>query len=140
MEREHIASLTADIAGSYVANNKLDSESVGSLVTTIYRALADLGAEQTEVESPEPVVSVRASIKKDHLVCLACGKKMKMIKRHLNTEHGMTPNEYREAYGLPESYPLVAPDYAKTRSELAKKIGLGKNPNQKRGRKAAGSK
>lgn len=140
MESEHIISLTADIAGSYVANNKIDAESVGSLVTAIHGALADLGAEQTEFEPPEPVVSVRASVKKDHLVCLACGKKMKMIKRHLNTEHSMTPKEYREAYGLPESYPLVAPDYAKTRSDLAKKIGLGKSPNQKRGRKAAGSK
>ena len=140
MEKEDLISLTSFITTAYVTNNKLDVEAVGSFVSDIHVALASLGQEQSEVEAPEPAVSIRASIKKDHLVCLACGKKMKMLKRHLSTEHGMTPREYREAYGLLESYSLVAPEYAKTRSELAKKIGLGKNPNQKRGRKAAGSK
>ncbi|WP_234028136.1 MucR family transcriptional regulator [Qipengyuania aquimaris] len=140
MRNEDLIVLAVDITSAYVASNQIASERVGSLVANIHGALANLGKEQFEAEAPEPAVSIRASIKKDHLVCLACGKKMKMLKRHLSTEHGMTPKEYREAYGLPDSYSLVAPDYAKTRSDLAKKIGLGKNPNQKRGRKAAGSK
>ena len=84
-------------------------------------------------------MSVRASVKQDHLVCLEDGKKMKMLKRHLMTDHGMTPEEYRARWNLPSDYPMVAPNYAEKRRELAKKIGLGRKPGQKRGRrKAAG--
>ncbi|MGB3796162.1 MAG: MucR family transcriptional regulator, partial [Alteraurantiacibacter sp.] len=78
-----------------------------------------------------------ASVKNDHLVCLEDGKKMKMLKRHLMTDHGMSPEEYRERWNLPADYPMVAPDYAEKRRELAKKIGLGRKPGQKRGRKKA---
>jgi predicted transcriptional regulator len=77
---------------------------------------------------------VRASVKRDHLVCLEDGKKMKMLKRHLMTEHGMTPDEYRQRWGLGADYPMVAPEYAETRRDLAVKIGLGRKPGQKRGR------
>ncbi|MXO46857.1 transcriptional regulator [Erythrobacter vulgaris] len=140
MENEDLIVLTADITSAYVANNKVGAESVGKLVTDIHQALASLGQQSAESEALEPVVSVRASVKKDHLVCLACGKKMKMLKRHLATEHDMSPAEYREAYGLSGDYPLVASDYAETRRELAKKIGLGTDPNQKRGRKGSGKK
>ena len=77
----------------------------------------------------------RSSVKKDHLVCLEDGKKMKMLKRHLMTEHGMTPDDYRQRWGLAADYPMVAPDYAETRRDLAVKIGLGRKPGQKRGRK-----
>ena len=80
-------------------------------------------------------MSVRASVKQDHLVCLEDGKKMKMLKRHLMTDHGMTPEEYRARWNLPSDYPMVAPNYAEKRRELAKKIGLGRKPGQKRGRK-----
>ena len=84
-------------------------------------------------------MSVRASVKQDHLVCLEDGKKMKMLKRHLMTDHGMTPEEYRARWNLPSDYPMVAPNYAEKRRELAKKIGLGRKPGQKRARrKAAG--
>ncbi|MXO50142.1 transcriptional regulator [Erythrobacter gaetbuli] len=140
MEKENLIILTGDIASAYVANNEIGFESVGRLVTDIHGALALLGQQANEVEPAEPVVSVRASLKNEHLVCLACGRKMKTLKRHLANEHGMTPQEYRDAYKLPADYPLVAPAYAKARSEHAKKIGLGKNPNQKRGRKPADKK
>lgn len=140
MENEDLIILTADITSAYVASNKVGAESVGKLVTDIHQALASLEQQPAESETLEPVVSVRASVKKDHLVCLACGKKMKMLKRHLATEHDMSPAEYREAYNLSGDYPLVASDYAETRRELAKKIGLGKDPNQQRGRKASGKK
>lgn len=140
MENEDLIILTADITSAYVTNNKVGADGVGKLITDIHQALASLGQQQAEDEAPEPVVSVRASIKKDHLVCLACGKKMKMLKRHLATEHDMSPAEYREAYSLSDDYPLVASDYAETRRQLAKKIGLGTDANQKRGRKASGKK
>ena len=89
----------------------------------------------TEEAKPEPAVSIRSSVKPDYVVCLECGKKMKMLKRHLSTDPGLTTDEYRARWGLNADYPLVAPNYAKTRRELAKKIGLGRKPGQKRGRK-----
>lgn len=139
MNAESLITLTADITSAYVAHNQVEADKVGSLVSNIHQSLASLGQGQTEVKAPEPVVSVRASVKKDHLVCLVCGKKMKILKRHLAAEHGMSPEEYRQAYNLSGDYPLVASDYAETRRELAKKIGLGKSPNQKRGRKSSAS-
>lgn len=140
MDNQDLINLTADIASAYVASNKIEAENVGKLVADIHGALSSLGDQGSSEEAPEPVVPIRSSVKKDHLVCLACGKKMKMLKRHLRTEHDMSPAEYREAYNLSSDYPLVAPDYAETRRALAKKIGLGKDPNQKRGRKASGKK
>lgn len=102
----------------------------------MHGALASLGEPQEPVEElPNPAVSIRASVKKDHLVCLEDGKKMKMLKRHLMTEHGMTPDDYRERWGLNVDYPMVAPDYAATRRDLALKIGLGKKTTQRRGRR-----
>ena len=132
---EMLITLTSDIVAAHVANNTLSVEEVPTLITTVYSALAGLGGSAAPVEErPEPAVSVRASVKRDHLVCLEDGKKMKMLKRHLMTEHGMTPDEYRERWGLSKDYPMVAPDYAETRRDLAKKIGLGRKPGQKRGR------
>jgi predicted transcriptional regulator len=119
-----------------VSNNNVPLESVPGLISTIYNALASLGqAAPVEAARPEPAVSVRASVKRDHLVCLEDGKKMKMLKRHLMTEHGMTPDDYRARWGLAADYPMVAPEYAETRRDLAVKIGLGRQPGQKRGRK-----
>ena len=101
----------------------------------MHEALASLGgAGPQEEERPDPAVSIRASVKRDHIVCLEDGKKMKMLKRHLQTEHGMAPDEYRARWNLPGDYPMVAPEYAETRRDLAKKIGLGRKPGQKRGR------
>jgi len=133
---ETLITLTSDIVAAHVSNNTIAVEDVATLISTVYGALAGLGgAAPVEEARPEPAVSVRSSVKKDHLVCLEDGKKMKMLKRHLMTEHGMTPNEYRQRWGLGGDYPMVAPDYAETRRVLAVKIGLGRKPGQKRGRK-----
>ena len=133
---ETLITLTSDIVAAHVSNNNVPVEDVPTLITTVYHALAGLGGAAPVIEEkPEPAVSVRASVKKDHIVCLEDGKKMKMLKRHLMTEHGMTPDEYRQRWGLGGDYPMVAPDYAETRRDLAKKIGLGRNPTQKRGRR-----
>ena len=134
---EMLITLTADIVTAHVANNDVDGASLPGLIESVYGALSGLGTQEAVEERPEPAVSVRASVKNDHLVCLEDGKKMKMLKRHLMTDHGMTPDEYRERWNLPADYPMVAPDYAEKRRELAKKIGLGRKPAQKRGRRKA---
>ena len=127
---------TTDIVVSYVANNSLGADDVSSLIRGIYGTLAGLGQESAAPAArPDPAVSIRSSIKRDHIVCLEDGKKMKMLKRHLMTDHGLTPDEYRARWGLPSDYPMVAPDYAEKRRDLAKKIGLGRKPGQKRGRR-----
>ena len=133
---ETLITLTTDIVVSYVANNSLGADEVSSLIQNVYGTLAGLGNEGAAAEArPEPAVSIRSSVKRDHVVCLEDGKKMKMLKRHLMTDHGLTPDEYRARWGLGPDYPMVAPDYAEKRRELAKKIGLGRKPGQKRGRK-----
>ena len=133
---EMLITLTSDIVAAHVSNNTLSVDEVPTLISTVYGALAGLGGSAPLEEArPEPAVSVRASVKRDHLVCLEDGKKMKMLKRHLMTEHGMTPDDYRQRWGLAADYPMVAPDYAETRRDLAVKIGLGRKPGQKRGRK-----
>jgi len=134
---EMLITLTSDIVTAHVANNNVNVTDVPSLISSVYTALAGLGHKIVEVARPEPAVSIRASIRPEYLVCLEDGKKMKMLKRHLMTAYGMTPEAYRERWGLPADYPMVAPDYAEKRRELAKKIGLGRKPGQKRGRRKA---
>lgn len=136
--QEMLITHTTDIVVSYVSNNSLGADEVSSLIQNVYGTLAGLGNDGAVAEArPEPAVSVRSSVKKDHIVCLEDGKKMKMLKRHLMTDHGMTPEEYRARWNLPSDYPMVAPDYAEKRRDLAKKIGLGRKPGQKRGRRKA---
>ncbi|OYX66964.1 MAG: transcriptional regulator [Sphingomonadales bacterium 32-64-17] len=135
--REMLITLAADIVTAHVANNSVEVSDVPVLIETVYGALAKLGGETVEEAKPEPAVSIRASIKPDYLICLEDGKKMKMLKRHLKTAYDMTPEEYRERWNLPADYPMVAPNYAETRRELAKKIGLGRKPGQRRGRRKA---
>ena len=133
---ETLITLTSDIVAAHVSNNSVAVEDVPTLISNVYSALSSLdGAGSPAEPTPDPAVSVRSSVKKDHLVCLDCGKKMKMLKRHLSTEHDMTPEDYRARWGLSADYPMVAPDYAATRRDLAVKIGLGRKPGQKRGRK-----
>lgn len=135
--KETLITLTSDIVAAHVSNNNVEVSDVPTLISTVYQALAGLGGEAVvEVERPEPAVSIRASVKPDYIVCLEDGKKLKMLKRHLMTHYGMTPDEYRQRWGLPGDYPMVAPNYAERRRELAKKIGLGRKPGQKRGRRA----
>ena len=132
---ETLITLTSDIVAAHVSNNNVDVGEVPTLISNVYSALSGLGAGGGATEEvPDPAVSIRSSVKKDHLVCLDCGKKMKMLKRHLSTEHDLTPEEYRARWNLSADYPMVAPDYAATRRDLAVKIGLGRKPGQKRGR------
>ncbi len=137
---EMLITLTADIVTAHVANNNTDADALPSLIENVYGALAGLGTSEAVEEKPEPAVSIRASVKKDKIVCLDCGRDMKMLKRHLSTDHGLTPDEYRERWNLPADYPMVAPAYSDTRRKLAKDIGLGRKPGQKRGRRKAAAK
>jgi predicted transcriptional regulator len=134
--QETLITHTTDIVVSYVANNSLSAGEVSSLIQNVFGTLSGLGQQSAAAEErPEPAVSIRSSVKKDYVVCLEDGKKMKMLKRHLMTDHGLTPDEYRARWGLPSDYPMVAPDYADKRRDLAKKIGLGRKPGQRRGRR-----
>ena len=142
LERKRLITLTSDIIAAHVINNDVDAGELPLLITNVYGALAVLGQSQTEAEErPEPAVSIRASVKPDYVVCLEDGKKMKMLKRHLRTDHDMTPQEYRMRWNLPVSHPLVAPGYSEKRRELAKKSGLGRKPaaRVKRRKKLAAS-
>lgn len=123
---ETLITLTSDIVAAHVSNNNVDVSDVPSLISNVYAALSGLGeATQEEETPPEPAVSIRASVKPDYIVCLEDGKKLKMLRRHLMTHYGMTPDDYRAKWGLPADYPMVAPNYAERRRALAKEIGLG---------------
>jgi predicted transcriptional regulator len=136
MEKETIVTLTADIVSAHVSNNSVAANDLPNLIRSVYSALSGVTAEEiVEAERPEPAVSVRASVQKDAITCLECGASMKLLKRHLTAEHGMTPDAYRARWDLDADYPLVAPSYAERRKELAVEMGLGKAPNQKRGRR-----
>lgn len=133
---ETLITLTSDVVAAHVSNNSVAVDDVPGLIEKVFGALSGLGKGAAEAATPpEPAVSIRSSVKPDYVVCLDCGKKMKMLKRHLSTDHGLTTDEYRQRWGLPADYPLVAPNYAERRRELAKKIGLGRKPGQRRGRK-----
>lgn len=126
-EREdELLDLTAQIVTSYVANNATAISDIGTLISRTHSALSGLG-EKAEVPAPklEPAVSIRSSIKPDYVVCLEDGKRLKMLKRHLMTHYNLTPDQYRQKWGLNADYPMVAPNYAEQRRSLAKKIGLG---------------
>lgn len=119
--------LTAEIVSAHVSNNPVSMTDLPSLITEVHRTLSSLGsvAAPVEVEKKPPAVAIKKSITPDYLVCLEDGKKLKMLKRHLQTAYNMSPDQYREKWGLPPEYPMVAPNYAKHRSSLAKQIGLG---------------
>lgn len=126
---ETLITLTSDIVSAHVGNNNVPVGDVPHLINNVYSALAKLGeAAPAPEEKLEPAVSVRASVKPDYIVCLEDGKKLKMLKRYLRTNFNMSPEEYRARWGLPADYPMVAPNYAETRRDLAKKIGLGRKP------------
>jgi len=127
MADETLLSLTADIVSAHVSNNQVSAGDVAALIEKVHTALSDLG-KPAVVEGPakDPAVSIRASVKPDYIVCLEDGMKLKMIKRHLQTHHNMTPAEYKAKWKLPADYPLVAPNYAAQRKDLSLKIGLGR--------------
>ncbi len=124
----NVLGLTAQIVSAHVSNNTVSPDALPSLINEVYKTLAGVGKEPAQPERPQPVVPVKKSVFADHIVCLEDGKKLKMLKRHLKTAYNMTPEQYRERWALPPDYPMVAPDYAKHRSSLAKKIGLGTKP------------
>ena len=128
--------LTANIVSAYVSNNTVPSAEIPNLIGQIYSALLRVSGGQapTAAEPLKPAVPLKRSITSDYLVCLEDGKKFKSLKRHLRTQYGMTPEQYREKWGLPPDYPMVAPNYAAARSQLAKQMGLGQQRRRRRER------
>ena len=126
MNADTLITLTADIVAAHVSNNSVSVSDLAVLIQNVHGALAGLGnaAAAPEVR-PEPKVPIRSSVKPDFIVCLEDGKKLKMLKRHLMTHYNMTPDQYRQRWGLAADYPMVAPNYAEQRRTLAKSIGLG---------------
>ena len=126
IEHDKLLELTAEIVAAHVSNNHAPAADLAETIETVFVKLSGL---QKPVEAPlVPAVPIKKSITDDYLVCLEDGKKLKMLKRHLSSSYGMTPEDYRAKWGLPYDYPMVAPNYAKKRQELAKKIGLGRKP------------
>ena len=135
IDRGELLALTTEIVASHVSNNDVPVNELPQLIKQIYGTLSDLtsGADPAVAEEarPRPAVSIKNSVTPDHIVCLEDGKKLKMLKRHLMTSYKLTPDQYRQRWGLPADYPMVAPNYAKQRSQLAKKIGLGTRPRRR---------
>jgi predicted transcriptional regulator len=126
--------LAADIVSAYVSNNSVPSGELPTLINDVHLALVKVGgvASEAPAEAPKPAIPVKKSITPDYIVCLEDGKKFKSLKRHLRTQYNMTPEQYRERWGLPADYPMVAPNYAKARSQLAKDMGLGQQRRKRR--------
>jgi predicted transcriptional regulator len=131
-----LLTLTADIVAAHVSNNSVAVNDLPNLIQNVHSALSAISQSAAAPEPrAEPKVSIRSSIKPDAIACLECGKKQKMLKRHLMTNHQMTPAEYRQKWGLSPDYPMVAPNYAEQRRTLAKSIGLGTKRRRSRGSK-----
>lgn len=139
VDHDELVQLTADIVSAYVSNNKVGSGELGKLIEEVHTALQKAPNAQAtpEPEPREPAVSIRRSVTPDYIVCLEDGKKFKSLKRHLQGEHGLSPDEYRAKWGLARDYPMVAPNYARARSDLAKSMGLGRKAGSSNGRSAA---
>lgn len=121
-----LLSLTTEIVAAHVSNNTVPVTELPQLIEQVYKTLANVGVEPAPAqERPQPAVPIKKSVTPDYIVCLEDGKKLKMLKRHLKTAYDMSPEEYRDRWQLPPDYPMVAPNYAKQRSKLAKQIGLG---------------
>ena len=131
-DKSEIIEMTADIVSAYVGNNSVSASELPSLIQSVHRALASVanGGDAVEAAPKEPAVPVKRSITPDHLVCLEDGRKFKSLKRHLRTKYNLSPEDYRAKWGLAKDYPMVAPNYAKARSELAKQMGLGQGGRQ----------
>jgi len=135
VDANELLTLTTEIVAAHVSNNTVAMSDLPLVIREVHAALAGLGQEEEpEPERLSPAVPVRKSVTPDYIVCLEDGKKLKMLKRHLKTAYDMTPEEYRERWGLPRDYPMVAPNYAKQRSKLAKEIGLGTKARRSKGR------
>ena len=132
IDHSELLALTSDIVAAHVSNNAVPGADISGLIETVYGTLSTLGGEPPEpVVELKPAVSIKKSVTDDYLICLEDGKKLKMLKRHIKTAYDLTPEGYRAKWSLPHDYPMVAPNYAKKRQELAKKIGLGRKPKNK---------
>lgn len=136
-DKSELLALTAEIVAAHVSNNRLEASELPALIRQVYGTLAGIGngegtAAAKAAERPAPAVAVKKSVMPDYIVCLEDGKKLKMLKRHLMSHYGLTPEQYRERWGLPPDYPMVAPNYALQRQALAKKIGLGRGRRRSR--------
>jgi len=131
-DKPEIIEMTAEIVAAYVENNTISTSDLPALIQSVHRALSSVstGVEAVEAAPKEPAVPVRRSITADFLVCLEDGRKFKSLKRHLRTKYNLSPEDYRAKWGLPKDYPMVAPNYAKARSDLAKQMGLGQGGRQ----------
>lgn len=134
IDKLELLALTTDIVTSHLSRNSVAADDISGLIRDVYATLSTVGEAQEEDDKPEPVVSVRKSVHPDYIICLEDGKKLKMLKRHLKTSYDMTPDEYRQRWNLPADYPMVAPNYAEQRRNLAKKIGLGTRRKKGRGK------
>lgn len=128
-DKEYILELATDLVSAYVSNNQLDPEALPGLIETVYKSMSSLTGDDSDLsaEKPVPAVPVEDSITDDYIICLEDGQKYKSLKRHLRTKFELTPKAYREKWGLPLDYPMVAPNYSVERSRLAKRTGLGKS-------------
>jgi len=126
--KDMLIELTADVVAAYVSNNPVPAGDLPNLIADVHSALGKVGtaSEQAPVDKPKPAVNPKRSVTDDYIICLEDGKKFKSLKRHLMTHYGLTPEQYREKWGLDSNYPMVAPNYAAARSRLAKKMGLGR--------------
>ena len=134
---EDLQQLTAQIVAAYAANNSVSVNDLPSVIQGIYSALSRVGSETTESAAAEPLtpaVPIKKSVKPDYITCLECGKQQKMLKRHLASDHDLTPDQYRAKWSLPREYPMTAPNYAEARSQLAKASGLGLQGGRTKGR------
>ncbi|MCW9035506.1 MAG: MucR family transcriptional regulator [Rhodospirillales bacterium] len=132
VNKGELLELTTEVVAAHVANNTVTLTDLPQLIRDVYNTLSGLGTVSPTPERPQPAVSIRKSVTPDYIVCLEDGKKLKMLKRHLKTAYNMSPDEYRERWGLAADYPMVAPNYAAHRSNLAKKIGLGTKSRKNR--------
>jgi predicted transcriptional regulator len=141
LERSRLVEMTAEIVSAYVSHNQVLPAELPELIGSIAGRLVTLGSEQEQAAAskPEPVVPIRRSLSRDHITCLLCGRKQKLLKRHLSSAHQLTPPEYRELFDLKRDYPMTAPSYVEMRAEIARRVGLGRprKPGQPRAKPAA---
>ncbi|MFZ1414207.1 MAG: MucR family transcriptional regulator [Defluviicoccus sp.] len=128
VSRDDVLRMAVDVVAAYVGNNQVSTGQLPDIINSVYNSLLtlDIPPEELPVEAPKPAVNVRKSVTPEYIICLEDGKKLKMLKRHLRTTYNMSPEEYRAKWNLPPDYPMVAPNYARQRSDFAKKIGLGR--------------
>lgn len=127
LEKNAVIEMTSSIVAAYVSNNSVESTELAVIISRVHEAMLDLQIKGAAAKAQVPAVSVKKSISDDYLICLEDGEKFKSLRRHLRSKYDMSPEEYREKWGLASDYPMVAPSYARQRSELAKKMGLGQN-------------